>query len=146
MDLGLKSENLSQRATKRQRLVPASEAQNPPKSEKSVPRAIQKVIIFLIGLKIDFWIDLVPTWLYLDPQNPPKIEVAWHSNPSKLGHGFSCCSLQDVGSNFIDFERQDNMAYITKIVKNYLLFFVIFGTSASVGCSVVGIIGCLISS
>ena len=51
--------------------------------------------------------------------------------------------MQDVGSNFIDFERQDNMAYIAKIVKN-CWFFIIFGTSASVGCSVVGIIGCLI--
>ena len=94
---------------------------------KLLPRAIQKVIIFLIDLKIDFWSDLVPTWLYLDPQNPPKIEVSWHSNPSKLGHGFKCCFLQDVGSNFIDFERQDNMAYIAKIVKKLLVFFIFLG-------------------
>ena len=85
------------------------------------------MIIFLIDLKIDFWSDLVPTWLYLDPQNPPKIEVSWHSNPSKLGHGFNCCFLQDVGSNFIDFERQDNMAYIAKIVKNCWFFFLFLG-------------------
>ena len=52
--------------------------------------------------------------------------------------------LQDVGSSFIDFERQDNMAYIAKIVKKLSVFFIILGTSASVGCSVVGIIGCLI--
>ena len=77
-----------------------NESQNP---WKLLPRAIQKVTIFLIDLKIDFWSDLVPTWLYLDPQNPPKIEVSWHSNPSKLGHGFNFCFLQDVGSNFIDF-------------------------------------------
>ena len=47
--------------------------------------------------------------------------------------------LQDVGSNVIDFERQDNMAYIAKIVKKLLLFF-FWGTSASFGCCVVGMI------
>ena len=80
------------------------------------------MIIFLTDMNIDFWSDLVPTWLYLDPQNPPKIEVSWHSNPSKLGHGFNCCFLQDDGSNFIDFDRQNNMAYIAKIVKKPLVF------------------------
>ena len=47
--------------------------------------AIQKVIIFLIALKIDFWSDLVPTWPHLGPPNPPKMVPSWVQNRSKLG-------------------------------------------------------------
>ena len=43
-------------------------AQNRP---KSIPRAIWNVINFLMDLKIDFWSDLIPSWL----PNPSKNEA-----------------------------------------------------------------------
>ena len=50
---------------------------------KSVPRAIRKVIVFMIGLKIDFWSDLVPTWSHLSLPNPSKIgQVGSKIDPS----------------------------------------------------------------
>ena len=49
------------------------------------PEAIEKVIVFLITFGIDFWSDLVPTWLQLGSQNPPKMEPSWDQNPCKLG-------------------------------------------------------------
>ena len=52
-----------------------------PDHQKTIPRAIQKVIIFLIDLGIDFWTDLVPTWDHLGPQRGPS----WLQNRSKLG-------------------------------------------------------------
>ena len=55
-----------------------------PNPSKLLPRAIQKVIIFMIDLKIDFWRDLVPTWLYLNTQNLPKMRSSWLPNRSKL--------------------------------------------------------------
>ena len=51
---------------------------------KSVSRAIRKVIVFMIGLKIDFWSDLVPTWPHLGPPNPPKLGPSWVQNRCKL--------------------------------------------------------------
>ena len=51
---------------------------------KSVSRAIRKVIVFMIGLKIDFWSDLVPTYRHLDPPNHPKMEPSWLPNRCKL--------------------------------------------------------------
>ena len=51
---------------------------------KWLPRAIRNVIIFMIDLKIGFWSDLVPTWLPLDPQNPPKMGSSWRQHRSKL--------------------------------------------------------------
>ena len=51
---------------------------------KPAPRAIQNGIVFLINLQIDFWSDLVPTWLHLGPQNPPKMGPSWFQNRSKL--------------------------------------------------------------
>ena len=56
---------------------------------KSVPRAIQKVIIFLIIFWIDFWSDFVPTWPQLGSQNPPKMGPSWLQNRCKLGYRFS---------------------------------------------------------
>ena len=56
--------------------------QNP---DKSFPRATQKVIIFLIGCVVGFWCHLVPTWVQLGRQNPPKIDPSWSQNPSKKG-------------------------------------------------------------
>ena len=44
---------------------------------KSVPRAIQNVIVFLIDLDIDFWSNLVPTWPHVGPPNPPKMDPSW---------------------------------------------------------------------
>ena len=50
---------------------------------KSVPRAIRKVIVFMINLKIDFWSDLEPTWLHLGPKSkksafdPPSSPPCW---------------------------------------------------------------------
>ena len=51
---------------------------------KSVSRAIRKVIVFMIDLKIDFGIDLLPTWSHLVVQNPPKMVPSWLQNPCKL--------------------------------------------------------------
>ena len=51
---------------------------------KSVSRAIRKVIVFMIGLKIDFWSDLVPTWPHLGPPNPPKMDPSRLQNRCKL--------------------------------------------------------------
>ena len=47
--------------------------------------------------------------------------------------------LKDVESNFIDSLSQDNMAYIANIIQTYL-FFIIFETSVSFGCCVLGMI------
>ena len=49
------------------------------------PEAIEKVIVFLITFGIDFWSDLVPTWLQLGSQNPPKMEPSWDQNRCRLG-------------------------------------------------------------
>ena len=53
------------------------------------PEAIEKVIVFLITFGIDFWSDLVPTWLQLGSQNPPKMEPSWLENRSKLAVGLT---------------------------------------------------------
>lgn len=53
--------------------------------EKSVPRAIQKVIIFLIECVVGFWCHLVPTWVQLGRQNHLKIDPSWSQNPEKKG-------------------------------------------------------------
>ena len=53
-------------------------AQNRP---KSIPRAIWNVINFLMDLKIDFWTDLVPSWL----PNPSKNEVKLAPKSMQVG-------------------------------------------------------------
>ena len=70
---------------------------------KSGPRAIWKVIVSMIDLKIDFGIDLVPTWHHLGFQNPPKIGPSWLQNRCKLECWFEGCFLMDVGTIFIFF-------------------------------------------
>ena len=72
---------MSARADLKRPFNPPNGGQNP---LKLVPRAIQKVIIFLIDLKIDFWSDLVPTWLHLGPQKLPKMGPSWLPNRCKL--------------------------------------------------------------
>ena len=67
---------------------------------KLVPRAIRKVIIFMITLVIDFWIDWVPTWPQLGLQNPPKMGPTWHPNRCKLGCWFESCFWKDLGIIF----------------------------------------------
>ena len=54
------------------------EAQNRP---KSIPRAIWNVINFLMDLKIDFWSDLVPSWL----PNPSKNEAKLAPKSMQVG-------------------------------------------------------------
>ena len=54
-------------------------------SLKIDPEAYQKVIIFLIACGVGFCCHLVPTWLQLGRQNPPKIEPSWLQDPSKIG-------------------------------------------------------------
>ena len=60
-----------------------------PKSTKNwlkfVPEAFQKAVVFLIGFGVGFWCHLVPTWLQLGRQKPPKIDPSWSQNPSKKG-------------------------------------------------------------
>ena len=68
-----------------------------------------------------------------------KLAPSCHQNPSKLGHSFDICFLKDVGSIFIDFLSQHNIAYIAKTLKS-ICFYRVFGTSASFDCSVVGMI------
>ena len=50
------------------------------------------------------------------------MEPRWHQNLAKLGHGFDTCFLKDVGSIFIDFLSQLNIAYIAKILIFHLFF------------------------
>ena len=48
---------------------------------KSIPRAIWNVINFLMDLKIDFWSDLVPSWL----PNPSKNEAKLAPKSMQVG-------------------------------------------------------------
>ena len=102
----------------------------------SGPRAIRKVIVFMIDLKIDFGSDLVPIWLHLGLQNPPKIGPSWLQNRCKLECWFESCALMDFGNSFIDFLLQHDMAEVAKTFKKLIVFkhFWIFG------CCVVGVI------
>ena len=56
------------------------EAQN---RSKSVPRAIQNVVIFWIDSETHFWSNLEPTWAQLGSQNRPKMEPSWLQKASK---------------------------------------------------------------
>ena len=80
--------------------IPQVGAQN---RSKSVPRAIKNIIIFLIDLKIDFWSDLVPTWLHLGPQSVPK----W----------------SQVGSQMDASWGVDLKAVFERILASFLMFF-----------------------
>ena len=84
VDLGLKSQNMSKKATKRQRLGPPTWHQNPPKSGKIGSKSDPK------GDHFFDWLCgrvLVPfgTQVELGRQNPPKIDPSWSQNPSKKG-------------------------------------------------------------
>ena len=56
-----------------------------PKSIKNRSRCDPKGGHFFIDFWTDFGSDLVPSWLYLDAQNPPKMESSWLQNRSKSG-------------------------------------------------------------
>ena len=83
---------------------------------KSVPRAIWKAIIFSVDLKIDFGSDLVPTWPHLGRQNHPKMMPSWLQNRCKLGRWFDSCFGWDLGTIFIEFCTQHNMAEVTNVL------------------------------
>ena len=70
---------------------------------KSVSRAIRKVMVFMIDLKIDFWSGLVPTYRHLDPQHLPKMGPSWLQNRCKLECWFESCFWKDVRLIFIVF-------------------------------------------
>ena len=89
---------------------------------KSAPRAIRKVIVLMIDLKIDFGIDLVPIWSHLGLQSPPKIDPSWLQNRCKLECRFESCFWKDVGSFFVYFLPQHDMAEVAKTLKNKLFF------------------------
>ena len=87
---------------------------------------MRKVIVFMINLKIDFWSDLVPTWLHLGPPNPPKMGPSWLQNRCKLECWFESCFWKDVGTMFIDFLPQLDMAEVANYIEKnncFLLFF-----------------------
>ena len=79
--LGPKSSKRSAKLVLRHPFSPQVGRQN---QSKIHPEAIEKVIVFLITFGIDFWSDLVPTWLQLGSQNPPKMEPSWNQNRCKL--------------------------------------------------------------
>ena len=76
----------------------------------------------MIVFQLKFLSHLDPTWAHLGTQNHPKMEPSWHQNLSKLGHGFEGCFLKDVGSIFLDFLSQHNIAYIAKTLKKLQVF------------------------
>ena len=81
---------------------------------KSVPRAIWNAIIFIIDLKIDFGSDLVRIWPHLGLQNLPKMRPSWLQNRLKSGCWFESCFWKDLGTIFIDFLSQHDMAEVAK--------------------------------
>ena len=75
--LAPKSQKMRARIDLKHEFGPPNGGQNP---LKLLPRAIQKVIIFLIDLKIDFWSDLVQLGPILGPKALPK----WSQVGSKI--------------------------------------------------------------
>ena len=68
----------TQKCSKIQTLVPAFRGQVGAQNRSKIDlETIQEVIIFLIVFGIDFWSDLEPIGLHLDPQNLPKMESSW---------------------------------------------------------------------
>ena len=72
---------------------------------KSTPKGISKVLKIMIVFqcllepqKIDFWIDMAPTWLDFGPQDGPKLAPKWCQNRSKNGLGSEVGSRTDVGT------------------------------------------------
>ena len=68
--LGHKSEKRSATLDRRYEFGPQIGGEN---QSKIHPEAIEKVIVFLITFGIDFWSDLVPTWLPKPSQNGAKL-------------------------------------------------------------------------
>jgi hypothetical protein len=52
------------------------------------PKPVQNAIFFLMGCWTEFKSILVPIWLQLGSQNPPKMEPSWVPNRSNLEHRF----------------------------------------------------------
>ena len=52
------------------------------------PKSIQNLIIFLVACWITFKSILVPIWLQLGSQKPPKMEPSWVQNRPNLEHRF----------------------------------------------------------
>ena len=91
---------------------------------KSLPRAIQKVIIFVITFWIDFeaiWYqlgsNLAPTWF----QNPPKMEASWLQNRCKLGCWFDNCFWRALGTILVDLLLQHGMADVAKNIVKHII-------------------------
>ena len=59
-----------------------------PVAAKSQSEADSKCDHFLIGCWMDFENILVPIWLQLGSQNPPKMEPSWVQNRPNLEHSF----------------------------------------------------------
>ncbi|MEC8569342.1 MAG: hypothetical protein VXY56_13860, partial [Pseudomonadota bacterium] len=84
--LGAKKATRAENPSKSPLVDPPLESQVGTKNSLEIgPEACQKVIIFLIGCGVGFCCHLVPTWLQLGRQNPPKIDPSWSPNPSKKG-------------------------------------------------------------
>ena len=76
---------------------PILEAKIHQNSPKIGPKPIQNAILFLIGSWIHFKRILVPNWLQLGSQNPPKMEPSWVRNRCELEHSFGSYFWMDVG-------------------------------------------------
>ena len=83
------------------------------------------MINLLIGFWIDFWSDLVPLWLHLGLPNLSKMGPSWLQNRCKLECWFENCFCNDLGTTFIDFLTQHDMAEVAT-TKQKLLNFLIF--------------------
>ena len=68
--LGPKSQKGRARSNLKHEFGPPNGGEN---RSKIHPEAIEKVIVFLITFGIDFWSDLVPTWLPKPSQNGAKL-------------------------------------------------------------------------
>ena len=81
-----------------------------PKIDKNRSWGLPRASIFLIVCWMVFWCHLVPTWLQLGAQNPPKIDPSWDQVGPKLA--ISRIKLPLIW----------NLANITKTLKNQWFF------------------------
>ena len=68
-----------------------------PKSTKNRSEGDSKCVFFWMGCWMGFKTILVPTWLQLGSQNPPKMEPSWVQNRCELEHSFGSYFWMDVG-------------------------------------------------